>query len=126
MPGTPEWVAVAAGCTAAPGLSSCCSHAVWPTTSQRSTGRADVLGLAISLVAALPEKVWFCTRKGYSPWERPKREDVGTHEQGGHCIWYNEPEMQQVRAPPAGPCACWWAAQRPAWTCAPQWQQRRG
>ena len=59
-------------------------------------GRADVLGLAISLVAAVPEKVWFCTRKGYSPWERPKREDVGTHDQGGHTIWYNEAQLMQA------------------------------
>ena len=67
-----------------------------------------MLGLAISLVAALPEKVWFCTRKGYAPWERPKREDVGTHEQGGHTIWYNEPELLQV--------SC--TLEQLCWTCA--------
>lgn len=62
-----------------------------------SAGRADVLGLAISIVSAVPEKVWFCTKKGYAPWERPKRQDMGTHEEGGHTIWYNEPELMQVR-----------------------------
>ena len=70
----------------------------------RATGRADVLGLAISIVAAVPEKVWFCTQKGYAPWERPKRQDVGTQEEGGHTIWYNEPELMQVRT---GYTCCW-------------------
>ena len=55
-----------------------------------------MLGLAISIVSAVPEKVWFCTKKGYAPWERPKRQDVGTHEEGGHTIWYSEPELMQV------------------------------
>ena len=59
-----------------------------------------MLGLAFSLVAAVPEKVWFCTRKGYSPWERPTREDVGTHDQGGHCTWYSEADLQQVFCSP--------------------------
>ena len=65
-----------------------------------------MLGLAISIVSAVPEKVWFCTKKGYAPWERPKRQDVGTHEEGGHTIWYNEPELMQVQLIAVGHCAC--------------------
>lgn len=50
-------------------------------------GRADCMGLAISLVSPVPEKVWFCTQKGYKPWLDPKPQDVRTNEQGGHTIW---------------------------------------
>lgn len=59
-------------------------------------GRAGSLGLAISLVATVPEKVWYCSQKGYKPWLKPKSQDVRTNEQGGHTIWYNEPELLQV------------------------------
>jgi len=56
-------------------------------------GRADHMGLAISIVSAVEEKVWYCTKKGYKPWFDPKPADAKTHEQGGHTIWYNEPEL---------------------------------
>jgi len=58
-------------------------------------GRAEALGLAISLVATVPEKVWYCKAKGLKPWLKPSKEDVGTHEEGGHTIWYDEPQLLQ-------------------------------
>ena len=60
-------------------------------------GRQDVLGLAISLVATVPEKVWYCSVKGYTPWDRPKAADVRTRDEGGHTIWYEEPQLIKVR-----------------------------
>ena len=60
------------------------------------TGRAEKLGLAISLVSEVPEKVWYCKQKGYKPWLDPKRKDVGTHEEGGHTIWYSEQQLLKV------------------------------
>lgn len=50
-------------------------------------GRADHMGLAISLVSSVPEKVWFCTIKGYKPWLEPDAKNTKTQEQGGHTIW---------------------------------------
>ena len=60
-------------------------------------GRAEKLGLAISLVSKVPEKVWYCKHKGYKPWMEPKKRDVGTHEEGGHTIWYDEQQLLKVR-----------------------------
>jgi ATP-dependent RNA helicase DDX1 len=45
------------------------------------------MGSAISLVAAVPEKVWFCTIKGYKPWLEPDAKNTKTQEQGGQTIW---------------------------------------
>ena len=59
-------------------------------------GRAERLGLAISLVSRVPEKVWYCKQKGYKPWLKPKERDTRTHEEGGHTIWYNEQELLKV------------------------------
>ena len=59
-------------------------------------GRAEKLGLAISLVSKVPEKVWYCKQKGYKPWMDPKKKDVGTHEEGGHTIWYDEQQLLKV------------------------------
>ena len=59
-------------------------------------GRVGRLGLAISLVSAVEEKVWYCTRKGYKPWLKPSKQDVRTHEEGGHTIWQNELQMLKV------------------------------
>lgn len=61
-----------------------------------SSGRAEKLGLAISLVSKVPEKVWYCKQKGYKPWMDPKRKDAGTHDQGGHTIWYDEQQLLKV------------------------------
>ena len=48
-------------------------------------GRADTMGLAISLVSTKPEKVWYCSKKGYKPWFNPTKEDTKQH-----AIWYDE------------------------------------
>lgn len=56
-------------------------------------GRADTLGLAISLVAAVPEKVWFCSVKGLKPWLNPDSSNTRTNDKGGHTIWYDEPTL---------------------------------
>ena len=61
-----------------------------------TAGRAEKLGLAISLVSQVPEKVWYCKQKGYKPWLDPKRKDVGPHEEGGHTIWYDEQQLLKV------------------------------
>ena len=53
-------------------------------------GRADTMGLAISLVSSVPEKVWYCTKKGYKPWFSPDENNVKTHKEGGHTKWYDE------------------------------------
>lgn len=52
-------------------------------------GRADRMGLAISLSAAVPEKVWYhsnCASKGRNCY------NTRLTDQGGCCIWYNEPQ----------------------------------
>lgn len=61
-----------------------------------ATGRAGLLGLAISLVSTVPEKVWYCKAKGYKPWLKPKQQDVLDNEQGGHTTWYDEPSLLKV------------------------------
>ncbi|CRK88233.1 CLUMA_CG002014, isoform A [Clunio marinus] len=52
-------------------------------------GRAERMGLAISLVSSVPEKVWYhgqwCSSRGKSCW------NTNLVEQRGCCIWYNEP-----------------------------------
>ena len=55
--------------------------------------------MAFSLVAAVRERVWFCTLRGARPWERPSAADVRDRAQGGHTIWYDEPSLLQVRRP---------------------------
>jgi ATP-dependent RNA helicase DDX1 len=56
-------------------------------------GRADAIGLAVSLVAGVPEKVWYCTQKGLKPWVNPDKKNTRTTDQGGHTIWYDEPAL---------------------------------
>ena len=51
-------------------------------------GRADALGLAISLVGTVPEKVWFHTCK-----KAAKCSNTTLVASGGCAIWYNEPEL---------------------------------
>ena len=48
-------------------------------------GRADTLGLAVSIVSSVPERVWYCRRKGYTPWTAPTVADVSEH-----TVWYDE------------------------------------
>ncbi|XP_022673538.1 ATP-dependent RNA helicase DDX1-like [Varroa destructor] len=50
-------------------------------------GRADRMGLAISLVASVPEKVWYhsnCANRGRGCY------NTNLTDKGGCCIWYNE------------------------------------
>jgi len=56
-------------------------------------GRADKIGLAISLVATEKERVWFCQKstKGRGPGGRaPPCDDTRDYEKGGNCVWYDE------------------------------------
>ncbi|GMH45072.1 hypothetical protein BSKO_13029 [Bryopsis sp. KO-2023] len=56
-------------------------------------GRADTMGLAISFVSTVPEKVWYCSIKGYKPWFEPNQQNTKTNDQGGQTIWYDEPSL---------------------------------
>nr|XP_045606547.1 ATP-dependent RNA helicase Ddx1-like [Procambarus clarkii] len=53
-------------------------------------GRAERMGLAISLVAAVPEKVWYhgewCSTRGRNCF------NTRLTTEGGCCVWYNEPQ----------------------------------
>jgi ATP-dependent RNA helicase DDX1 len=51
-------------------------------------GRAGAPGLAISLVAACEEKVWFHSCK-----DKEKCHNSKLAAKGGCCIWYNEPQL---------------------------------
>jgi ATP-dependent RNA helicase DDX1 len=50
-------------------------------------GRAERIGLAISLVSTVKERVWFC-KKG----TKPPCADTRDFDKGGNCIWYDEPK----------------------------------
>lgn len=54
-------------------------------------GRAERMGLAISLVSMVPEKVWYhgewCSSRGRNCW------NTNLTDRGGCCIWYNEPQF---------------------------------
>lgn len=51
-------------------------------------GRAEKMGLAISLVSSVPEKVWYhgewCASRGRRCY------NANLTDMGGCCIWYNE------------------------------------
>lgn len=57
-------------------------------------GRAERMGLAISLVSAVPEKVWYhgqwCASRGKSCW------NTNLIEKKGCCVWYNEPMVRFI------------------------------
>lgn len=54
-------------------------------------GRAERMGLAISLVSSVPEKVWYhgewCSSRGRNCF------NTNLTNQGGCCTWYNEPQV---------------------------------
>jgi len=52
-------------------------------------GRADRMGLAVSLVSSVEEKVWYCSCGNR---KLPCKNNRLKHE-GGCCIWYNEPQL---------------------------------
>jgi ATP-dependent RNA helicase DDX1 len=51
-------------------------------------GRADRMGLSISLVSIVDERVWFCRKPN-----KPPCSDTRDFEKGGNCIGYKEPEF---------------------------------
>mmetsp|Transcript_60577 Transcript_60577/g.179563 ORF Transcript_60577/g.179563 Transcript_60577/m.179563 type:complete len:402 (-) Transcript_60577:87-1292(-) len=51
-------------------------------------GRAERIGLAISIVSTVKEKVWYC-QSG----KKPPCEDTRMYEKGGNCKWYSEPQF---------------------------------
>lgn len=55
-------------------------------------GRAERMGLAISLVSTVPEKVWYhgewCSSRGRNCWNTNLTDDRPR----GCCTWYNEPQ----------------------------------
>lgn len=55
-------------------------------------GRAERMGLAISLVSKVPEKVWYhgewCSSRGRNCY------NTNLTDKGGCCIWYNEPNVR--------------------------------
>ena len=57
-------------------------------------GRAERMGLAISLVSTIPEKVWYhgqwCSSRGKNCW------NTNLIEKKGCCIWYNEPSVSLI------------------------------
>jgi len=52
-------------------------------------GRAERMGLAISLVASCQEKVWFYDKRKW----KGKKLSTALADQGGCCIWYDEPGL---------------------------------
>lgn len=54
-------------------------------------GRAERMGLAISLVSAVPEKVWF--HGEWCPSRGRNCSNARLTSEGGCCIWYNEPQF---------------------------------
>ena len=64
--------------------------------------------------------MWYCKQKGYKPWLKPKKKDTGTHEEGGHTIWYNEQQLLKVgcQAPrKTGLATAFWNGQDKAKAC---------
>jgi ATP-dependent RNA helicase DDX1 len=70
-------------------------------------GRAGRRGLAISLVSAVPERVWYCTKKGYKPWLAPGARDAALVDEGGHTVWFDErASLAAVQARLGAPVRC--------------------
>ncbi|XP_049763744.1 ATP-dependent RNA helicase Ddx1 [Schistocerca cancellata] len=53
-------------------------------------GRAERMGLAISLVSSVPEKVWY--HGEWCPSRGRNCHNTRLTDEGGCCIWYNEPQ----------------------------------
>ncbi|EFN63841.1 ATP-dependent RNA helicase Ddx1 [Camponotus floridanus] len=53
-------------------------------------GRAERMGLAISLVSSVPEKVWY--HGEWCPSRGRNCQNTSLTNQGGCCTWYNEPQ----------------------------------
>lgn len=57
-------------------------------------GRAERMGLAISLVSKVPEKVWF--HGEWCPSRGRNCRNTDLTDRGGCCVWYNEPRVSGV------------------------------
>lgn len=55
-------------------------------------GRAERMGLAISLVSKVPEKVWY--HGEWCPSRGRNCSNTNLTDKGGCCIWYNEPNVR--------------------------------
>ena len=57
-----------------------------------------LLGFAVPRVPWAPRhvQVWYCSVKGLNPWLKPTAENTKTNDDGGHTLWYNEPQLLQV------------------------------
>jgi superfamily II DNA/RNA helicase len=53
-------------------------------------GRAERIGLALSIVGTAAEKVWWCQKKN-----KPPCSDTRLFEEGGNCKWYQESALLQ-------------------------------
>jgi hypothetical protein len=51
-------------------------------------GRAGKVGLAISLVSTVKERVWYCSNG-----KKPPQPDTRDADAGGNCVWYDEPAL---------------------------------
>ena len=54
-------------------------------------GRAERMGLAISLVSDVPEKVWY-----HGEWCKSRGKNCANTRltsESGCCVWYNEPQV---------------------------------
>lgn len=62
-------------------------------------GRADRMGLAISLVSTVPEKVWYhgqwCRSRGQNCW------NTNLTDAKGCCMWYNEKNVSNIWSYPS-------------------------
>eukprot|EP01132_Coremiostelium_polycephalum_P007819 gene7819-9627_t len=63
-------------------------------------GRADCVGLAISIVASHQEKVWYHTCKDYN---KKSCNNTNLVEDGGCSIWYDEPSLYDTIKESLGP-----------------------
>ena len=73
-------------------------------------GRAERMGLAISLVGAVRERVWFCP-KG----RKPPQRDTRDFDAGGNCVWYGRAARRAAACSfgPLAPRSAGRAASRP-------------
>jgi len=55
-------------------------------------GRAERMGLAISLVSSVPEKVWY--HGEWCPSRGRNCSNTNLTDQGGCCTWYNESQVR--------------------------------
>ena len=57
-------------------------------------GRAERMGLAISLVSSVPEKVWY--HGEWCPSRGRNCNNTNLTDQGGCCVWYQEKRVSKL------------------------------